>query len=117
MKHLAFAIFAFVNSVNACELTDEYTKARNEVTKWARYEYQECNSSVSEFYYWQAVAKCKEEGRGENIGGGCQHVAAHTPLNAPPSAYTHCEALKVSIEEAKAKLSEYVVREKIKKCK
>jgi hypothetical protein len=117
MKHITLAIFAFVNSVNACELTEEYKEVRNEVAKWARYEYQECNSSVSEFYYWKAVAKCKEEGNGENIGGGCQHVAAHTPSDAPRSAYTHCEVLKVSIDEAKMKLAEYVDHGKIKKCK
>ncbi|MFC1751284.1 hypothetical protein ACFL2V_21090 [Pseudomonadota bacterium] len=101
---------------SACELTEEYKKARLEVTKWARYEHQQCSKSVGTYYYWQEVAKCKEEGRGKNIGGGCQHVAGHTISKEPKGAREHCEILRVSSEERKEALEKYMKEENISMC-
>ena len=101
---------------SACTLTDEYKSAREEISKWSRYEYQECITSVNDFYYWQEVSKCKIEGRGKNIGGGCQHVAGYTQSKVPESAYEHCQPLKVIADEYEEALESYVKAEKIDKC-
>ncbi len=104
------------NAANTCDLTEEYKKAKVKMNQWAKYEYQECIHSVSEYYYWQGVSACKAEGRGINIGGGYQHVAAHTPTRRPKSASSHCEILKIGFEEYKKALDIYVKENNIIKC-
>ncbi len=117
MKYVLALLFLLTPCTYACELSDEYKKARSEARKWQRYEHEECFHSVSSYLYWQRVAKCKEEERGKNIGGGCQHVAGYEM--AGPSLKTlskHCESLKISNEEREKALSEHIKQMKIQKC-
>lgn len=117
MKY-AIAILLLTSSVTyACEFTHEYKQAMYETIKWARYEHEECISSVNQYLYWQRVAKCKKEGRGEKIGGGCQHVESYRNSGELHNTLSrHCELLKVSDEEREEALAKHVKQMKIIKC-
>lgn len=109
-------IFLLLSSLaHSCELTKEYQEARNQVVKNLRYAYDACTSSVLSYYHWKEVARCEKEGRGEGVGGGCQHVAAYSVLQVEMND-DHCEGFKITTKEMRAYLQEYIKSENIKKC-
>ncbi|WP_125719011.1 hypothetical protein [Pseudoalteromonas rubra] len=99
----------------ACELTAEYKSLRSEVTKQIREPYNSCIKSTRAYFYYKAVAKCKEEGRGENIGGGCYHIVGYELMH-DKNELEHCKILKPTTEQSKEYLEYSVKKRGIKKC-
>ncbi|KZN58607.1 hypothetical protein N473_04040 [Pseudoalteromonas luteoviolacea CPMOR-1] len=109
--------FLLILSFNsfACELTAEYRSLRSEVTKQIREPYNSCIKSTRAHFYYKAVAKCKEEGRGENIGGGCYHIVGYEQTH-DEKELEHCKILKPTIEQSKEHLKLVAKKKGIKKC-
>ena len=117
LKHvIIFSIFLLSLNACACNLTDEYKSLRFEVYQDARQEYENCSNSVSNFYYWKAVAECEASGSGGSVKGGCAHTAGYKMGVDLEEKHKHCEVLKPSIDEVKALFSEVVKEKDIKKC-
>jgi hypothetical protein len=81
--YFLFFIFQPFNLLaeESCELTKDYQSARSEAYRTVRgpeSPYSKCKDSMNEAHYWKAVAKCEVEGKGKNVGGGCQHIAGYT---------------------------------------
>ena len=115
MKIVLPILFLIASTSMACELTPAAREARKYVSEQLRYPYNECISSVNSYHYWQAVAKCEAEGKGANIGGGCQHIASRMAPDEEPD-YSHCKIFKVSVEEFVDVLEQYMKEENITKC-
>lgn len=115
MKITLAIIFMIASSCLACELTPEAREARSYVSEQLRYPYNECIGSVNSFHYWQSVAKCEAEGKGANVGGGCQHIASRMVPETEPD-FSHCEIFKVSAEEFVKVLEHYMEEENITRC-
>lgn len=96
---LYIALFSSVTLASeSCELTDNYKAARSEAMRAVRGSesaHYKCINSVREAHYWKAVAACEVEGKGEGIGGGCQHISGYSfSHNHKESDVSHCEVLK-----------------------
>ncbi|MBU2709269.1 hypothetical protein KCM76_24955 [Zooshikella marina] len=99
----------------ACELTPEYKKLRTEVKKEITEPYNSCLKAARAHFFYKAVAKCKEEGRGEDIAGGCYHVVSYE-VTHDKSELKHCEILNPKIAEIIEYLNEVAEEEGIQKC-
>jgi len=117
------AIFLSSNLLasESCELTKDYNKARVEAYRAIRGSenpYSKCKDTMREAHYWKAVSKCKVEGRGKIVGGGCQHVEgyqnSHTEVDV-----SHCEVLKPKEwkEEVQAYFEFIIESRNIAKCR
>ncbi len=115
MNKILYLFLVLSPLAQGCELTKEYLEARSQVVKDSRYAYMACTSSVDAFHYWQEVAQCEKEGLGKNVGGGCQHIIANR-VSSVERDYDHCQGLKVSNQEVKKYLEEYVKFQNIIKC-
>ncbi|MGB0495852.1 MAG: hypothetical protein ACPGJI_05820 [Kangiellaceae bacterium] len=120
---ILFLIFLSSNLLTSvsCELTENYKKAQIEAykaIKGSESPYSKCRSSIREAHYWKLVAKCKVEGKSENIGGGCQHVVGYQ-IGRKKFDVSHCEVLKPKHwkNEVVAHLESIVESRKINKCK
>ena len=105
----------------SCELTKDYQNARIKayrVVRGSESPYSKCKDTMNEAHYWKAVAKCEIEGKGKNVGGGCQHVAGYQSLRIKVDV-SHCEVLKPKEwkKEVKAYLEYFVESKHIVKCK
>ena len=123
MKFVLFSLLLFsfeLFASESCVLTDDYKTARSDaykIVKGSESPYSRCVSSIYEASYWKAVAACEVEGKGEGIGGGCQHVAGYK--NSKELDVSHCEVLKSKnpIQDMKAWLKYTVESNNIVKCK
>ena len=124
MKFVLFSLLLFsfeLFASESCVLTDEYKAARSDaykIIKGTESPYSKCVSSIHEASYWKAVAACKVEGKGEGVGGGCQHVAGYKNSKEKLDV-SHCEILKSKnpMQEMKAWLKYTVETKNIAKCK
>ena len=109
-------IFLFFTPLSfACNLTEKYKELRSTLYKEVHESYYSCRESTSSYFYYLAVAKCIEEGRGEGISGGCFHVAGYEG-NFRESDLAHCEVLKPKLENFKVYLKEQAKEKDIDKC-
>ncbi|AWF80224.1 hypothetical protein BTJ40_05035 [Microbulbifer sp. A4B17] len=115
MNKVVYLLLILSPLAQACELTKEYREARNQMVKDSQYAYEACTSSVNTFHYWQEVAQCEKEGHGKNVGGGCQHIVANR-VSPVERNYDHCQGFKLSNEEVKKYVEEYVKSKNITKC-
>lgn len=115
MNKVLYLLLVLSPLAQACELTKEYREARSQVVKDSRYAYEACTSSVNAFHYWEEVAQCEKDGRGKNVGGGCQHIVANR-VSPVERNYDHCQDFKVSTDEVKKHFEEYVKFNNITKC-
>ena len=99
----------------ACELTEEYKQARTKIHREANEGYRSCVSSVGAYFHYKAVAKCTEEVRGKNVGGGCYHVAGYEQTSTTKDS-EHCKVLKPTTEQVKEYFNSVVEEKNITKC-
>ncbi|MBU2969072.1 hypothetical protein KO527_06905 [Pseudoalteromonas sp. C2R02] len=111
---LVLLFFLSFNSF-ACELTTEYKKLRAEVTKEIRSSYNSCLKSTKAYFFYKAVAKCEEEERGKNIGGGCYHVVGYE-VTHDESELNHCKILKPTTAQSIEYLEQVAKNKKVEKC-
>ena len=102
-------------SALACELTPEYIKLRSEVTKEIRESYRSCLKATKAHFFYKAVARCIEEGRGKNIGGGCYHVVGYEVIHEEREL-EHCKILEPTIEQSIEYLQVVAKEKGITKC-
>ena len=103
----------------ACELTDKYKAARNEITKSARKSFNECRASVSQAQYWYTFTQCIEQRDDKKIGGTCGHITGHNQKQYKTLSIdaAHCNILGATSKEVKAIFEEHVKEKGIIKCK
>lgn len=111
---LVILFFLSFNSYS-CELSTEYKKLRAEVTKEIRSSYNSCLKSTKAYFFYKAVAKCKEEERGKNIGGGCYHIVGYE-VTHDESELNHCKILKPTTAQSIEYLQQVAKDKKIEKC-
>ena len=112
---LTLVLFITFNSL-ACELTADYRKARIKVRAELYEEYKSCKKAANSDVFYRAVAECKKEGRGKNIGGGCFHIVGYE-LITTKKLTEHCEIFKPTYNELDAYLEYYIREKSIQKCK
>ncbi|GAA5188893.1 hypothetical protein [Ferrimonas gelatinilytica] len=105
----------FSLSGHACKLNPEYKKLRAELTKEVREPYNSCIKSTRAYFFYKAVAKCEQEGRGKDISGGCYHVVGYEETH-DESELNHCKVLKPTTEEFVALLKANAEHQTIKRC-
>lgn len=115
MKIYLIFLILFTSSSFSCELTKEYRELRSSLRKEAYESYNECKDSTRSYFYYQAVAKCKAEGKGENVGGGCFHIVGYQQTYTEKDI-EHCNIFKPTIEQMKKYLNFIVKRDNISKC-
>jgi hypothetical protein len=112
---LTLALFFSFGSL-ACELTGDYQKARIHVRAELYKEYKSCKKAANSDAFYKAVAVCKKEGRGKDIGGGCFHVVGYE-LVTTDKLTEHCEIFKPTNDDLDAYLAYHVKENTIEKCK
>jgi len=115
MRIIVLLIALLSNVSYACELTDAYKEARVQAYEDINKGYRSCKASARAYFYYKAVARCVAEGRGENVMGGCYHIADRERPSS--EKYTaHCSVLKPSTEQIKEYFNSMVEEQKIPKC-
>ncbi len=115
MRILVIPLLILNFSALACDFTPEYIKLRSEVTKEIRESYRSCIKATSAHFFYKAVSKCIEEGRGENIAGGCYHVVGYE-VTHEEMELAHCEILKPTNEQSIEYLQAVAKERGIAKC-
>lgn len=102
-----------------CVRTKEYMIERHKAFKKIREPYNKCVDSMHEAYYWKAMAKCRSEGKGENIGGGCGHLVTSGGFgySAQEIDTSHCNIFKPKKSDLTDYLNYQIKAGKLKKCK
>ena len=118
-KIFATFLFLFSEGLFACELTQVYIEQRKLFTGEMKRSYSACTRSVSTVEFWYRYSQCIESRDGENVGGGCAHVAER-----PKSSYKSlginsdfCNSLKLAPSELQQKFQDYVESVGVQKCK
>lgn len=117
---LILALFIFTPDVFAaetCVLTEEYKDLRMEAYDAYRKPYRACINSMSDAYYWKAVAHCITEGKGEHVGGGCGHLVSYGQYPSEDVDTSHCEAFKYSMDDVRNYFDAQVENRGVQKCK
>lgn len=115
MRVLLASLLIFSFSGFACELTPEYSKLRAEVSEEIRDPYNSCTKAARAHFFYKAVAKCREAGRGKNIGGGCFHIAGYE-VNHDEGELDHCKILKPTTDQFIEYLNVVAKEKGIEKC-
>ncbi|EKO3530815.1 hypothetical protein K5Y46_001867 [Vibrio fluvialis] len=117
-KLVVIILLVFSCQAFSCDLSDEYESIRVEARNELLEDYKRCISSVSEARYWYSYVQCLEAGDGENVGGGCAHIAGRGGNYKKPDINSDfCETLKPVTEEY-VEHTAYLVKERgISKCK
>ena len=115
MRFSLLSLFFFGFNVFACELSPEYIELRNDFAHKIREPYNSCKKATNSHLFYKAVVKCKEEGRGENIAGGCYHVVGYE-VTHDKTELEHCEVLKPTTAQSIKHLEEYSKEKGISKC-
>jgi len=116
MRIILTLVFFISFSSFACELTGDYRKARIETRAELYKEYRTCKKAANSNAFYKAVAECKKEGRGKNVGGGCFHVVGYE-LVTTDKLTQHCEIFKPTNKDLNAYLEYHISEKSIKKCK
>ena len=111
---LVFLFFFSVNSY-ACELSADYKKLRAEVMEEIHSSYKSCLKSTNSYFFYKAVAKCIEEERGKNIGGGCYHIVGYE-VTHDEYELNHCNVLKPTTAQSIEYLQQVAKDKKMEKC-
>ena len=104
-----------------CELTDEYKAARSQAYSYVKGSdspYYKCHYTMSEAYFWKAVAKCVSENKKQNIGSDCSRLVSSGQYPVEEADTLHCEVFKpANPKEEFLEMLDYLVSVKnIKKC-
>lgn len=91
-------------------------RIRTEIYQSAYEPLERCKQSVREVIYWKAVADCVKNKQGENIGGGCAHIAGYARPKTPIDD-AHCEVLRPSEPEFTEFFLEAIRSKGIPECK
>ncbi len=95
-----FSAFSLANK--KCDRTPEFYKFRSEegikIWKSIDKDYKECRNSERLAAFYRAVHKCRKEKKGENIGGGCFHLAGMGGYKYKRPDITYCNDFKSSGE-------------------
>ncbi|WP_040523616.1 hypothetical protein [Aliiglaciecola lipolytica] len=115
MRIIIFSLLFLSFNNFACELTTDYKKLRAEVTNEIRASYNSCLKSTKAYFFYKAVAKCEEERRGKNIGGGCYHAVGYE-ITHDESELKHCKILKPTMDQSIEYLKQVAKEKKIERC-
>lgn len=115
----SFVVLFSSSAAIACDLTDEYKNARNEITKSARESYNQCQASVSQAQHWYAFTQCIEQRDDKKIGVTCGRIIGHNQKQYKKFSidHNHCNILRASSKEVRAFFEEHVKEKGILKCK
>ena len=104
-----------------CSVTEEYGEARlkafSQAMEKVHYSYNTCSDSMHAAYYWKAIAMCRQEGLGQNIGGGCAHLVGNGSYPSEKIDISHCEIFRASPEVEKQYFEELLNKITVQKCK
>ena len=116
---LTLAVLFSSYTASACELTDEYKAARNEITKSARESFNQCKASVSQAHNWYAFTQCIGQRDYKKIGGTCSRIIGHNQKKYKRLSIdsSHCNVLQATSNEVKVFLEEHIKEKGITKCK
>ncbi len=96
---LAILLMVPIQLASACELTEEYKALRVEIYNDARGAYTACKDSVSQYWFWKAVADCESQELGTNVAGGCAHIAGYEVGSTAMENREHCAILEPSADQ------------------
>ncbi len=116
---------SFSLAVEECELTPDYLELRKSegvnIWKFTNQDYKNCVDGERHSAFYRAVYKCRKEGKGENVGGGCFHLAGMGGYEYKRPDVSYCKEFKWSKEARSAyirkEMDKLVIQKKIVRCK
>ncbi len=113
---LIFISIFWCGLTQACGLTPEYVEARGNIHLKANKNYSSCVDAAKNHAYWKLFARCRGDGAGKEVAGGCEHVVGYRVGSIAKVESAHCEILKPSKESLQKLLDEIVFEKNINKC-
>jgi len=114
MKKIALSITLTacfcIGSTMACELSDEYSRLKKEISTQANNDYLECKKAVYKAKVVYRYSQCIKKGDALNIGGGCGHIVGN-PIHGYKELQIDdefCVVINPSSTEMEARITHYL---------
>ena len=116
MKKLLICIaMIFASQSYAEKLTEEYVEERRNVRADLYKAYDSCQDQVGEKAYELALQICESEAKGQEIVGGCEHIAGYESQKYRDQFKVDCSHLKPTVNDMLNELEIRVISKGIKK--
>jgi len=123
MKYVLIIISIFSTGItygsDKCERTEEYKKLKKEAFDLIignKSSYKRCINSAHANSYWKAVSMCLSEGKGKNIGGGCEHIVGNGGYPSEKVDTSYCKILRLDFKTYDEFLNHLAELKGVKKC-